>query len=147
MHLNTKGTKAGTKDTKKYMKNYSENELAKIVFDAALKVHKKLGPGLLESAYLRCLAYEIAKSEVDVVIEKPLPLIYEEIKLDAGYRVDMLVGGKLIVEIKSTDGLNEVHMAQVLTYLRLSNCKLGLLINFNVVLLKEGVKRIINGTL
>ncbi len=129
------------------MKEYSENELAKIVFESALSVHRRLGPGLLESAYLRCLAHEVAKNGVDVIIEKPLPLVYDEIKLEAGYRIDLLVGGKLIVEVKSTEGLSDVHMAQILTYLRLSNCKLGLLINFNVVLLKDGVKRIINGTL
>jgi GxxExxY protein len=129
------------------MQEYNENDLSRIVFEAALKVHKALGPGLLESAYLRCLAYEVAKSDVSVVIEKPLPLVYEEVKLDAGYRIDMLVGNKLIVEIKSVEALNDVHMAQTLTYLRLSGCKLGLLINFNVVLLKDGVRRIINGTL
>ena len=129
------------------MKEYSENELAKIVFESALSVHRRLGPGLLESAYLRCLAHEVAKNGVDVIIEKPLPLVYDEIKLEAGYRIDLLVGGKLIVEVKSTECLSDVHMAQILTYLRLSNCKLGLLINFNVVLLKDGVKRIINGTL
>ncbi len=127
------------------MQDYTENELAKIVFEAALKVHKALGPGLLESAYLRCLAYEVAKSDVSVVIEKPLPLVYEEVKLDAGYRIDMLVGGKLVVETKSAEALNDIHMAQILTYLRLSGCKLGLLINFNVVLLKDGVRRVVNG--
>jgi GxxExxY protein len=129
------------------MKDYTEDELAKIVFDAALKVHRKLGPGLLESSYLKCLAYEVAKSGVEVVTEKPLPLVYEEVKLEVGYRIDMLVGGKLIVEIKAVDALNKIYMKQLHTYLKWSNCKLGLLINFNVILLKDGVKRIINGNL
>jgi len=129
------------------MKECTEDELAKIVFEAALKVHRKLGPGLLESAYLRCLAYEVAKIGVDVVIEKPLPLVYEEVKLEVGYRVDMLVGNKLIVEVKTVDALSKINMKQLGTYLKLSGLKLGLLINFNVILLKDGVKRIINGTL
>jgi GxxExxY protein len=127
------------------MQNYSENELAKIVFEAALKVHKALGPGLLENAYQKCLAYEVAKSGVSVVTEKPLPLVYEEVKLDAGYRIDLLVGGKLIVETKSVEALNDIYLAQTLTYLKLSGLKLGLLINFNVLLLKDGVKRVVNG--
>jgi len=129
------------------MHDYSENDLAKIVYEAALKVHKALGPGLLESSYLSCLAYEVKKKGVNVAVEKPLPLIYEEIKMDVGYRIDMLVGDKLIVEIKAVEGLDKVHMAQILTYLKLSNLKLGLLINFNELLLKDGVKRVINGTL
>ena len=129
------------------MKEYTEDELSQIVFDAALKIHRKLGPGLLESSYLRCLAYEIEKCGIEVVIEKPLPLVYEEVKLDVGYRIDMLVGGKLIVEVKATEALNKVYMKQLLTYLRLSNLRLGLLINFNEVLLKEGVKRIINSSI
>ena len=112
-----------------------------------LRVHRKLGPGLLESAYLRCLAYEVAKSGVEVVIEKPLPLVYEEVNLEVGYRVDMLVGNKLIVEVKTVDALSKIKMKQLGTYLKLSNLKLGLLINFNVIFLKDGVKRIINGTL
>ena len=110
-----------------------------------MKIHKKLGPGLLESSYLKCLAYEVAQAGVEVVTEKSLPLVYEEIKLETGYRIDMLVGGKLIVEVKATDGLSKIYMAQTLTYLTLSNCKLGLLLNFNVTLLKDGVKRIVNG--
>lgn len=129
-----------------YIKN-SENELAKIVFESALKVHRVLGPGLLESSYTQCLAFEIAKSGVEIVTEKALPLVYEEVKLEVGYRIDMLVGNKLIVEVKSVEALNDIHMAQILTYLKLSGCKLGLVINFNVALLKNGVKRVINGTL
>jgi GxxExxY protein len=122
----------------------SENELSRIVFDCALKVHQTLGPGLLESAYEECLFYELKKSGLAIEKQKPLPLVYEEVKLDIGYRLDILVENKLILEIKSVDILNEVHFAQLLTYLKLTNCKLGLLINFNVALIKNGIRRIVN---
>jgi len=122
----------------------SENELSKIAFDCALKVHKALGPGLLESAYEECLYYELKKTGLDVIKQKPLPLVYEEVKLDIGYRIDLIVENKLILEIKSVETLNDVHFAQLLTYLKLTDCKLGLLINFNVVLIKNGIKRIAN---
>lgn len=122
----------------------SENDLSRIVFNLALKVHQTLGPGLLESAYEECLFYELRKLGLFVEKQKALPLIYEEVKLDVGYRLDILVENKLILEIKAVDCLNEVHFAQLLTYLKLTNCKLGLLINFNVALLKHGVKRIAN---
>ena len=122
----------------------TENELATIVFNAGLKVHKTLGPGLLESAYEECLYYELQKSGILVEKQKALPLIYEEVKLDAGYRVDLLIENKLVVEIKAVDALNNLHLAQILTYLKLSSCKLGLLINFNTVLFKEGVRRVVN---
>lgn len=125
----------------------SENEISKIVFESGLKVHRALGPGLLESAYEECLFYEILKTGLFVEKQKGLPLIYEEIKLEIGYRADIIVENKFIIEVKSVEALNEIHMAQVLTYLKLSNCKLGFLINFNTVLFKNGVKRIINGTL
>ena len=125
----------------------TENEISKIVFDAALKVHQALGPGLLESAYEECLFYELKKSGLFIEKQKPLPLVYEEVKLDAGYRVDIIIENKFIVEIKAVDALNDIHLAQLLTYLKLSNCKLGLLINFNVSLIKNGLKRVINGTL
>lgn len=120
-----------------------ENYLATEVIGAAINVHKTLGPGLLESAYKECLFYEIAKKGIRVEKEKPLPLIYEEIKLECGYRLDLLVENKLVVELKAIEALNEVHVAQVLTYLKVSGCKLGLLINFNVLLLKDGIRRII----
>ncbi|MCC9062855.1 GxxExxY protein [Flavobacterium piscisymbiosum] len=122
----------------------SENELSRIVFDCALKVHQTLGPGLLESAYEECLFYELKKSGLAIEKQKPLPLIYEEIKLDIGYRLDIIIENKLILEIKSVDALNEIHFAQLLTYLKLTNCKLGLLINFNVALIKNGIRRIVN---
>ncbi|MEK6780750.1 MAG: GxxExxY protein [Bacteroidota bacterium] len=121
----------------------TENEIAKIIFELGLKVHKKLGPGLLESAYEECLYYEINKAGLKVEKQKALPLVYDEIRLDAGYRIDLLVEYKFIIEIKSVEALNDLHLAQILTYLKLSNCKLGLLINFNTVLFKDGVKRVI----
>ena len=125
----------------------TENELAKIVFEAGLKVHRALGPGLLESAYEECLFYELYCMNLRVEKQKALPLVYREVKLDAGYRIDLLVEHKLVIEVKSVEALNDLHMAQVITYLRLSNTKLGLLINFNTVLFKNGVKRVINGSL
>lgn len=125
----------------------TENEIFKIVFECALRVHKVLGPGLLESAYEECLFYELKKANLKVEKQKSLPLVYEEVKLDVGYRIDILVEDKFIVEIKAVETLNDVHLAQLLTYLKLSDCKLGLLINFNVKLFKEGVRRVINGTL
>lgn len=124
-----------------------ENEISRMVFDAALKVHHALGPGLLENAYEECLFYELKKTALLVEKQKPLPLVYEEVKLEMGYRVDIFIERKFIVEIKAVDALNDIHLAQLLTYLKLSNCKLGLLINFNVTLLKNGVKRVINGQL
>ena len=126
------------------IQSYSENEISKIIFDGALKVHKALGPGLLESAYEECLYYELKKTELLVEKQKSLPLVYEEVKLDVGYRVDLFINRKVIVEIKAVESLNNVHLAQVLTYLKLSNCKLGMLINFNVSLIKDGIKRVVN---
>jgi GxxExxY protein len=125
----------------------NENVIAKIVFESALKVHQTLGPGLLESAYEECLFYELTKGGLWVEKQKAIPLVYEEVKLDIGYRIDLFVENKFVVEIKSVDTLGDIHLAQILTYLKLSNSKLGLLINFNVVLLKNGVKRVINGVL
>jgi GxxExxY protein len=115
----------------------------KKVLDSSFKVHSALGPGLLESAYVECLYYELIQSGLIVEKQKPLPLIYKDVKLDAGYRVDLLVEGSVVVEIKSIESLADIHMAQILTYLRLSKCKLGLLANFNVVHLKDGIKRVI----
>ena len=120
-----------------------ENDLATKVIGAAITIHKSLGPGLLESAYKECLYYELVKGSLFVEKEKPLPLVYEEVKLDCGYRLDLVVENKLIVEIKAVEALNDIHLAQVLTYLKVSGCKLGLLINFNVIKVKDGIRRII----
>ena len=122
----------------------TENELSKIVFDCALKVHQNLGPGLLESAYEECLFYELKKTGVEVQKQKSLPLIYEDVKLDIGYRIDIIIENKLILDIKSVEMLHDVHFAQLLTYLKLTDCKLGMLINFNVTLIKNGIKRVVN---
>lgn len=122
----------------------TENEISKIIVDCALKVHKALGPGLLENSYEECLFYELRKSNLKVEKQKALPLIYEEVKLELGYRIDLIVEDNVIIELKSVDTFNDVHLAQVLTYLKLSNCKLGLLINFNVALIKHGIKRVVN---
>ncbi len=123
----------------------NENNLSKLVFEAALNVHRKFGPGLLENSYKECLHYELTKEGLFVEKEKALPLVYEQVKLDIGYRIDLMVENKVIIETKAVEALNDVHLAQVLTYLKLSNCKLGLLINFNVTLLKNGFKRVVNG--
>ena len=122
----------------------TENELSKIVFNCALKVHQNLGPGLLESAYEECLFYELNKIGLETQKQKALPLVYEEVKLDIGYRIDIIIENKLILEIKSVEALNDIHFAQLLTYLKLTNCKLGMLINFNVALIKNGIKRVVN---
>src|SRR3954471_24986226 len=115
-----------------------ENEIAGIVFNLGLKVHKFLGPGLLESSYEECLFYEIKGAGLSVDKQKALPLSYKEVKLDIGYRIDLMVENKLIIEAKSVESLNDLHLAQLLTYLLLSACKLGLLMNFNSVLFKDG---------
>lgn len=122
----------------------TENELSNIIIGCGIKVHSALGPGLLESAYEECLFYELIKNNLYVEKQKPLPLIYEDIHLDAGYRVDLFVEKKLIIEVKSVESLCDIHLAQILTYLRLSNCKLGLLLNFNTVHFKDGIKRVVN---
>ena len=125
----------------------SENEISRIVYEAGYMVHKALGPGLLESAYEECLFYELSQAGLLVEKQKPMPLIYKEVKLDIGYRLDLLVERKFVIEIKSVEALNDIHLAQILTYLRLSDCKLGMLINFNTSQFKNGVKRVINGQL
>jgi GxxExxY protein len=122
----------------------TENEISRIVFDCAMTVHRALGPGLLESAYQECLCYELGKTGLKIEREKPIPLIYNDVKMDVGYRADIMIEDKFIVELKAVDLLNEVHLAQILTYLKLSDCKLGMLINFNVTLIKNGIKRVVN---
>ena len=123
-----------------------ENEITGAIIGCAIQVHKNLGPGLLESAYNECLFYELIKKGYVVEKEKALPLIYKEVKLNCGYRIDLLVERKIVVEIKSVDQLNDIHFAQLLTYLKLSNSMLGLLINFNVIKLTQGIRRAINKT-
>jgi GxxExxY protein len=122
-----------------------ENELSNIIIGLAIQVHTALGPGLLESAYKECLFYKIQQTGLYVEKEKIMPLVFEDIRLDCGYRIDILVENKLVLELKSVEKLNEVHLAQTLTYMKLGNYKLALLMNFNVVRLKDGLKRIANG--
>jgi GxxExxY protein len=122
----------------------TENELSRIVLGQAISVHKALGPGLLESVYGTCPYYRLSKTGLMIERQKPIPLVFEEVKLECGFRCDIVVKNKLIIEIKSVEGLNEVHFAQVLTYLKLTRIKLGLLLNFNVLQLKDGLKRIVN---
>jgi GxxExxY protein len=122
----------------------NENELSSVIIGEGIKVHQQLGPGLLESVYEECLAYRLIKVGLAIEKQKPIPLIFEEVKLECGFRCDILVERKLIIEVKAVEGLNDIHLAQVLTYLKLTNTKLGLLMNFNVVRLKEGIKRVVN---
>ncbi|PQJ73845.1 GxxExxY protein [Polaribacter gangjinensis] len=122
----------------------NENELSNIIIGCAIEVHKQLGPGLLESAYQECLYFELKNKGLEVIKEKPMPIIYKEVKLDHGYRIDLLVENKVVIEIKLVEMFTDVHTAQVLKYLKLGNYKLGLLLNFQVTTLKNGLKRIIN---
>jgi len=118
-------------------------ELTGSILGCAYKVHGKLGPGLLESAYEGCLSYELDKLGLKVIRQKPMPLVYDNNKLDLGYRIDLLINDKVIIEVKSVDIIIPVHLAELMTYLKLSGCRVGLLINFNVESLKDGIKRII----
>ncbi|MEN8187423.1 MAG: GxxExxY protein [Bacteroidota bacterium] len=117
------------------------NKLTEIIIGKAIEVHKQLGPGLLESAYQECLYYELVNEGLKVEKEKALPIIYKELKLDHGYRIDLLVENKVVLELKTVEFLNDVHTAQILTYMKLGNYNLGLLLNFHVKLLKNGIKR------
>jgi GxxExxY protein len=121
-----------------------ENELSEIIIGKALEVHRILGPGLLESAYQECLYYELVNDGFDVVKEKSMPIKYKNISIDHGYRIDLLVENKVVIELKTVDELIDVHTAQILTYLKLGGYKLGLLINFKTKLLKNGIRRYVN---
>jgi GxxExxY protein len=118
------------------------NQITKEILDSAYKVHSKLGPGLLESAYKKCLVFELKQKGLFVEEEKPLPIIYSEVKFEFGYRIDILVERQVVVELKVVESFNEVHISQVLTYLKLSGCQVGLLFNFYTKSLKDGIKRI-----
>jgi len=120
------------------------NQITDRIISCAISVHKVLGPGLLESAYKQCLFYELSQLDIIVEKEKPMPIIYKEVKLDHGYRMDLVVEKKVVIEIKTVDSICDVHKAQLLTYLKLGDYKLGLILNFKVMLLKDGITRIIN---
>ena len=122
----------------------TENEISDKIIGCAIQVHRELGPGLLESSYEECLYFELIQSNLLVEKQKPLPLVYKDVKLECGYRLDLMVEKKVVVEIKAVEVLNDLHMAQILTYLKLTKCKLGLLMNFNVPLMKSGIKRVVN---
>ena len=123
----------------------TENEIAKQVVDAAYKIHTTLGPGLLESVYEVVLAYELKKRGLEVIRQKALPVVYEEVQFDEGFRLDLLVEDRVIVEIKSAEKITPAHKKQLLTYLRLADKRLGLLINFGASLIKQGITRMVNG--
>lgn len=123
----------------------NENDIGKLVINACLKVHSALGPGLLESIYETCLAYELEKQGSHVKRQVSLPILYDDLKLDNAFRLDMLLDDKVVIEIKAIDNLLPVHTAQLLSYLKLGKYKLGFLLNFNVVHMKDGIKRMVNG--
>ena len=129
----------------KLISNMDENELSRLVIGLGIEVHTALGAGLLESAYKECLYYKIVQSGLKVEKEKIMPVIFEEVRLECGYRIDLLIEEKLVLELKSVEALNDIHLAQTLTYMKLGNYKLGLLMNFNVSRLKDGLKRVVNG--
>ena len=119
------------------------DDLSNKVIGCALRVHRELGPGLLESAYEQCLCYEFTKAGIQFERQKELPVKYQDVMIDCGYRIDILVEGKLIIELKSVESLQRIHEAQLLTYMKLSGCSVGLLINFNSILLRDGIKRMV----
>lgn len=121
------------------------NRVSGAVIDAAIQVHKRLGPGLLESSYRLCLVHELKKRGLAVQQELALPIVYDDLKLDSGYRMDLLVADTVVVELKAVDDLLAIHQAQLLSYLKHSGKRVGLLINFNSVLLKDGIRRVVNG--
>lgn len=122
----------------------SENEISKVIVDAAFKIHTTLGPGLLESVYEATLAFELKKRGCAIVLQQAIPVIYESVQLDVGFRADLIVNDKVIIEIKSVENISPVHLKQLRTYLRLADKRLGLLINFNTELIKDGIRRVVN---
>ncbi len=144
MEVRIEFKRKGTQSTRKGTLSMDENDLSGVIIGCGMRVHTALGPGLLESAYEECLYYELKKKGLNVGKQIPLPLIYEEVKLDCVYRLDLIVKNKVIIEVKSVESINPIHSVQLLTYLKLANCKLGLILNFNVLHLKEGIKRVAN---
>jgi GxxExxY protein len=122
----------------------TENEISKLIVDLCYRIHTKYGPGLFESVYEEIFCYEWGKNKIPYQRQQPIPLIHEEIKMDAGFRADMIIDNKVILEFKSVEQLAPIHYKQLQTYLKLTNCKLGLLINFNVALIKDGIHRVVN---
>jgi GxxExxY protein len=122
----------------------SENNISKLVVDLCFKIHTQYGPGLFESVYEEIFCYEWEKTGIPFTRQHPVPLIHETVKMDMGFRADVIIDNKVVIELKSIEALAPIHYKQVLTYLKLTNCKLGLLINFNVALIKDGIHRIVN---
>ena len=122
----------------------TENEISKVVFDLCVAIHRKYGPGLFESVYEEIMCYELIKTGINFTRQQGIPLIHEEIRMEIGFRADIIIENKVIVEIKSIEALADIHYKQVLTYLKLTDIKLGMLINFNVSLIKDGIHRIVN---
>jgi len=122
----------------------TENEISEIIIDCAIEVHRTLGPGLQKSAYEETLFYEIGKKGLWIQKHKPLPLVYKQLKIKTGYILDLLVENQVIIVVKTVDTLKDIHLAEMLTYLKISKCKLGLILNFNVMKMKDGVKRVAN---
>ena len=123
----------------------SDEEIISIIIDEGFYIHTQIGPGMLENVYKNCLAYRIQKSGLSVKIEKPVPIIFEEIRMSCGYRLDLLVENKVIVETKSMEAILDIHVSQLLTYLRFTHLRYGLLLNFKTQLFKHGIRRVING--
>jgi GxxExxY protein len=131
--------------TAAHQPSFAVNEITHKVIAAAMKVHSVLGPGLLESAYQACLAHELRSRGFEVAVQVPLPVVYEGQKLEVGYRIDLVVEGRVVIEVKAVDAIHPIHEAQLLSYMRLSRITVGLLINFNVLHLKDGIKRMVDG--
>jgi GxxExxY protein len=125
----------------------SINRITSTIIEAAIRVHRALGPGLLESAYLACLCYEMVRAGLQIETQKPLPLVYQGVKIDCAYRADIIVNQMVIVEVKAMDDLAPIHTRQLLTYLRIANCPAGLILNFGKTTMKDGIKRVLNGFL
>lgn len=134
-------TEVAQRFTEKNFETMEINQITEKIIGCAIEVHRFLGPGLLESAYEECLAFELQKTGLNIERQKAVPVVYKEIKLDCGYRIDILVENKVVVELKTVDEFNPVHEAQILTYIKFAQKNIGLLINFNVTLLKDGIRR------
>ena len=122
----------------------TENEISTLLIEEALHIHRSIGPGMLESAYVHCLNYRLIKRGLNVRTQVPVPLIFEEVKLECGYRADLVIENKVVIEVKCVEAIAPIHQAQTLTYLRFLNLKLGIILNFNTVLIKDGIKRVVN---
>jgi GxxExxY protein len=122
----------------------TENEISRTIIEEAIHVHRSIGPGMLETAYVHCISYRLTKRGLMVSTQVPVPLIFEEVKLECGYRADLVVDRKVVIEVKSVEVIAPVHLAQTLTYLRFLNLKLGILLNFNTALMKDGIRRVVN---